>query len=673
MGLLEEARKRKEGKVISKAAVPRKVKEPETPVQDLPELNIGQIESARQDLDIQGLLPEPPSDQPVPQPEPPKKETKGGFFSLFKKKSAESSRPGALPSPFSVKDLDDFAPPPPPQSMPDMEPDIVETPQQAIDELKMEDEIPVPEAPEADFPVPPPPDVPDELTQPEQTEQQAKKPEPKKEGEKWSLFGMFKKEKKELPSVSAPSPVAQGLESPLPDDAFTHVETDMPPMPEMPDFKVPESPSADDYAMPSASSDGMDDFARGFSDKDEIVDIPSVQNAPAPKVKKLPPLPIASQDEMLAQGMATDMQAEPKPTKTMLKMIDRKERLQKEVAGLKDEVLGLNNELMQKKQLMTENEKLLDEKEESINMKINKLEELKSHIDKTKSDIMGRTEKMEKLKALASQVYADRDAIQKRYDEIAERERALMQKEKFVEDRDRMLAEKERRVTEFEKQMKNFEDQIKEQELLRTRKDKQIRDREAALAQREAALVEKEERLSKEYKELEEGEFKEYIEQIMKEIGTEAAKTEMPVFAQMAGAVPINVELINYISRHLKKGFNQDRIMSALKGAGWTDEEVRMAMNEALSGFEKGTQMKQIPPLMPETTMAETGMALQQLNQLMNQARNAMKSRQIGKAQDALMKAKQVYDYLKIDDKKKELLRYELQDLKTEIDLALLG
>ena len=64
---------------------------------------------------------------------------------------------------------------------------------------------------------------------------------------------------------------------------------------------------------------------------------------------------------------------------------------------------------------------------------------------------------------------------------------------------------------------------------------------------------------------------------------------------------------------------------------------------------------------------------LGQLTDIITQVKKMIKEKKISEAQRMLLQAKSTYDSLRIDDHRKELLRFELQDLKTDIDLALLG
>ena len=115
--------------------------------------------------------------------------------------------------------------------------------------------------------------------------------------------------------------------------------------------------------------------------------------------------------------------------------------------------------------------------------------------------------------------------------------------------------------------------------------------------------------------------------------------------------------------------------MNALIGAGWKDREVKAAMNEVLGKYTKDTgKARQLPPVLPsENQEAVAAANLGQLTDIITQVKKMIKEKKISEAQRMLLQAKSTYDSLRIDDHRKELLRFELQDLKTDIDLALLG
>ena len=406
-----------------------------------------------------------------------------------------------------------------------------------------------------------------------------------------------------------------------------------------------------------------------------------------------------------------ESQQERKPSKSVQKLMDKRKQLQdeiifskKQIEAMHNEMDALSSEMEEKRKMMEESSRQLDEKEAAVQEKIKsaedkikQLESLKGHIEGVRDDVRQKSEHIEKTKVLATQVYADRQAVEQRHSRVSEREKAvfakesqLKQLESQLKEKEASLQQKEQELSDKESRIKELEDSINSRESeLKSREDKvtasesqlearenqvaasesMLKSRENKIVASESQLKEKEQKLTTEYKGLEDDEFKKYMEEILKEISGQSIKVSQAGDAFSDIASP---ELVDYITKHLAKGFRQERIMNALKGAGWSDDEIKISMNEALFSSGMVSSRKQLPPVVSASSPSSPA-RLKGIGQLMSDARNFLSQKKIPQAQQALLDAKRLYDTLRLDENKKQMLKFELQDLKTDIDLALLS
>jgi len=340
---------------------------------------------------------------------------------------------------------------------------------------------------------------------------------------------------------------------------------------------------------------------------------------------------------------------------------------------------------------LNEKERAVDQKIKSADEKIKQLDKLKSQIDSVRLDIKQKSEQLDKTKVLAEQIYADRQVLDQRKSSLDLRENSIIASEKQLQEKDNSfkikesqlnetesklknkdlsLTDKESQLTAKEVQFKEKETKLSEKEQQLTQKESQLKDTESKLTTQDLQVKAKEAKLNSDYKGLEDDEFKKYMEEILKDIGDTSSSKSFSSSAEES----VNSELVTYIKKHLKKGFKQERIINALQGAGWSEDEVKLAINFAMQETNLGSSnLKELPPVVGESQGADTQLKLQQITSLLAQARTLVRQKSIPDAQNTLIQAKYVYDSLYLDEHKKEMLKYEIQDIKAEIDLALLS
>jgi len=682
----------------------------------------GPMPSSDQDIELPPL-PEPP----IPLPESKAKKKGGGFFGLFaRKKEPKPAEPEIMPEmaeQLQAKEEYQFAPSETGaldaasaqaelerQLKADEEQLGVEMPAELPAEMQNVQPA-LPEPPEELIPEPMI-EHPEDMSAFESgfgSEQPGKEfvqptVDIKKDAGKKSLFDIFRKKKKEEPAAAE-----EKIELP----SLPAEEPSKPALPPLPDVNLPEPPSFDHFDSLSWTSDSWKPEAEvhclaepaslsGISaqvpGKEAVLGIAA--KATATGKKSLPPVPSMpaawtpdaeapslAEPEIMEAPEEEQATRPARPSKAVMKLVEKREKVQKDVLTMRKELTQLEKEHSQKMRMMQDNERILDQKEKIIDQKMKQLEDLKLGIEALRNEISTKSEKMEKLKALADQTFADRKALESRMQDLTSRESMILDKEKKAEDRHAQASAKEDHLSEREARISAVEREVavREREVVRKEgelamlskklsdKEKKIAETEAMLADRDSKVRQKEDKLHREYKELEDGEFKEYIDEILKEISAETAKVRHPVYE--AKLDEIRPELVTYIQKHIKKGFREDRIMNALIGAGWKDREVKAAMNEVLGKYTKDTgKARQLPPVLPsENQEAVAAANLGQLTDIITQVKKMIKEKKISEAQRMLLQAKSTYDSLRIDDHRKELLRFELQDLKTDIDLALLG
>lgn len=320
-------------------------------------------------------------------------------------------------------------------------------------------------------------------------------------------------------------------------------------------------------------------------------------------------------------------------------------------------------------------EEELATKEELLKEKENILRSMERQIGDREKMLLNKGSDTKKL---------DEEIIQKR-DELEQVSRLILARKNLMKENEALLDDKEKsileKLEELEATKKELEqdkaDIISELKKLnkakaemteKGRKTDELRKKEEFLRQKESEIREKEREIEAEKTEIEDAEFQKYMAEILREV--------MAGVKEESDEIIVPDSVLGFVKEQMRKGASVPSIRQSLSRSGWGNDVIDKAIDEVYirtalekEGLKPAELRVEKKKLSKKQVVADN---TQKIYSLLQSARHMLRERKIDNAKEALTEIKSVYEKLPVDESKKSLLYYDIMELKTDIDLALL-
>lgn len=414
--------------------------------------------------------------------------------------------------------------------------------------------------------------------------------------------------------------------------------------------------------------------------KGRIMKIPLFHRTKAPKIREEE---LATKEELLKEKENILKSMERQIEQKEKSLMGKKNVFEKDIANLMDNQARQEQEFKKRKEQI---DREISQKRKELEMEIAKKKE------QADNDVSQKRKELEKF--INTKGNIDQEISQKRkefdlelmhkQEQLEQIERLMVSRKNLMKENEALLDDKEKsileKLEELEATKRELEqdkrDIIAELKKLnkakadmteKSKKKDEMRKREEFLKQKESEIKEKEKELETEKTEIEDAEFQKYMAEILREV--------MAGVKEESNDIIVPNSVLGFVKEQMRKGESVPSIRQSLSRSGWGNDMIDKAIDEVYIRTElekEGIKPAQIPMQKRPSKKQIVADNTQKIYSLLQSARHLVKEHKIDNAKETLTEIKLIYEKLPIEESKKSLLYYDIMELKTDIDLALL-